>query len=151
MSPSNACIDLVKMWEGKSLKAYPDPGTGGAPWTIGYGHTGPEVHPGQVITDEEAELLLANDLGRIADGVDRLVQVQLTQEQFDALVCFAFNVGLGNLSKSTLLKLVNQGRFYDAAHEFVRWDRAAGKEMAGLRNRRLAEEALFEEGTGDVV
>lgn len=150
MRPGKNCADLVKQFEGKRLTAYPDPATGGAPWTIGYGHTGADVHPGMTITDAEADRLLENDLARIADGVDRLLQVSLTQEQFDALVCFAYNVGLGNLGKSTLLKLVNQGRFVDAAHEFVKWDRAAGKEMAGLKRRRLAEEATFEEGTRNV-
>lgn len=143
MRISDAGIDLIKQSEGCRLTAYPDPATGGHPWTIGYGHTGSDVHPGKVITQAEAYRLLVEDLDLFERGVKRLVTVELTQGQFDALVCFSFNVGLGALQQSTLLKMINAGDFDGAAKQFLRWDKAAGKVMAGLTKRRQAESELF--------
>jgi len=140
---SDAGIDLIKQSEGCRLTAYPDPATGGDPWTIGYGHTGSDVHPGKVITQAEADRLLDEDFDLFERGVKRLVTVELTQGQFDALVCFSFNVGLGALQQSTLLKMINAGDFDGAAKQFLRWDKAAGKVMAGLTKRRQAESELF--------
>ena len=136
-------LDLIKSFEGLSLKAYPDPGTGGHPWTIGYGHTGLDVVPGKVITEAEAEKLLQEDLGRFERAVTALVAVSLTDNQFAALVSFAFNCGAGNFRRSTLLKKVLLQDFSGAAAEFPRWDKAGGKALAGLTRRRLAEQELF--------
>lgn len=143
MRISERGLDLIKSFESLRLHAYPDPGTGGDPWTIGYGHTGPEVHRGQVITEHEADRLLESDSLRFEKGVGELLTVPATQGQFDALVSFAFNVGLGNLKSSTLLRLFNAGDKGAAAEQFLRWNKAAGKVMPGLTNRRLAEVARF--------
>lgn len=133
---------LVTSFEGLSLKAYPDPGSGGEPWTIGYGHTG-GVKKGDVITEDEAVRLLYSDASRFESAVNKLVDVPLTQYQFDALTSFTFNTGEGNLSRSTLLKKLNQGDYDGAASEFGRWVYASGKKLNGLVRRRKAEEAMF--------
>lgn len=146
MAPSENCYAMIRQYEGCRLTAYPDPATGGAPWTIGYGHTGPEVHMGMSISQHEANDLLVNDANRVAAQVSKLVTVQLSQAEFDALVCFVFNVGIGNFAKSTMLKKLNAEDYVGAAHEFTKWDRAAGKEMPGLLARRVAEEKEFERG-----
>ena len=134
---------LTESFEGLRLTAYPDPGTGGAPWTIGYGHTGPDVHPGLTITQEQAEELLMQDTQKAAAAVNAKVTGDITQEEFDALVDFVFNVGAGNFAASTLLKKVNSGDIHGAAAEFEKWDMAAGKHMAGLLRRRHAEAEEF--------
>jgi len=134
---------LTEQFEGCKLTAYPDPGTGGAPWTIGYGHTGPEVHPGLTITQEQAEELLMEDVKKAAATVNTKVTTDITQEEFDALVDFVFNVGAGNFNASTLLKKVNAGDIHGAADEFLKWDMAAGKHMVGLLKRRHAEAEEF--------
>lgn len=142
MKPSQDCYDLIMQFEGLSLKAYPDPATGGEPWTIGYGHTG-DVRKGDEITEEEAYELLVADVDYFAQEVDRCIQSDITQNEFDALVCFAYNVGIGNLKSSTLLRLINQGKMYEASQQFKRWNKANGKVMLGLTRRRQAEEVLF--------
>lgn len=149
MRTSDHGQSVVQFFESLSLKAYPDPATGGEPWTIGYGHTG-GVKRGDVITEAYARELLKDDLRRFEKAVSRLVKVQLNQGQFDALVSFAFNVGEGNLERSTLLRKVNAGDFEGAALEFRKWNRAAGKVMRGLVRRRAAEECLFR-GMGGAV
>ena len=135
-------LALLKEFEGCRLKAYPDPGTGGEPWTIGYGHIG-GVNEGDVITQSQADSLLAADLAHLSAQVDAALTVELTDNQFSSLVCFAYNVGIGNLRNSMLLHLVNQGQLTAAAGQFERWDRAAGHIMPGLLRRRQAEKALF--------
>lgn len=135
-------LTLIKAAEGCSLKAYPDPGTGGEPWTIGYGHTG-GVRRGDMISHQRAEDLLREDLRKFETGVEHLLFLDATDNQFSALVSFAFNVGLNNLRVSTLLKKFNAGDAHGAADEFIRWNRAAGKILSGLTTRRLAERALF--------
>ena len=137
---------LTESFEGLRLTAYPDPATGGAPWTIGYGHTGPDVHPGLTITQEQAEELLMQDTQKAAAAVNAKVTGDITQEEFDALVDFVFNVGAGNFAASTLLKKVNSGDIHGAAAEFEKWDMAAGKHMAGLLRRRHAESEEFLSG-----
>ena len=129
--------------EGLRLSAYPDPGTGGDPWTIGFGHTGDDVYEGLTITKEQAIALLQRDIATAEDAVLHLVDVPLTQGQFNALVDFAFNCGAGNLKASTMLRLINQGRFDEADEQFQKWDKAAGKVLSGLHTRRLAEAAEF--------
>lgn len=137
-------LHLTEQFEGLRLRAYPDPASGGAPWTIGYGHTGPDVHAGLVWTPQQAEAELKRDIGRAESNVNAVVQrTDLSQGEFDALVDFAFNCGCRNLDGSTLLRLVNAGNFAAAANEFERWDRGDGKVVAGLLRRRLAERAEF--------
>lgn len=140
MKISQKGIDLIKSFEGLELKAYQD--VVGV-WTIGYGSTGSHVKPGMVITPKEAEDLLRKDVARFEACVDKQVSVPLTQNQFDALVSFAFNLGCGNLASSTLLRKLNAKDYKGASLEFVKWNRAGGKVLAGLTRRREAEKALF--------
>lgn len=140
---NNAGVELIKSFEGLKLTAYPDPATGGDPWTIGYGTTGPNVKKGLKITEAQAKDWLIEDINKFADGVDKLVTVRINENQKAALTSFAYNVGLGNLKSSTLLRLVNAGDFKGAQAQFARWNKAAGKVMAGLTRRRAAEAALF--------
>jgi len=138
-----AGLDIIKESEGLRLKAYPDPGTGGAPWTIGYGHTGADVSPGLVITEAKADELLRSDIARFEDAVAKLVGANATDNQFSALVSFAFNVGAEALRTSTLLRKHNEGDYVGAANEFPKWVKAAGKTLPGLVKRRQREQALY--------
>ena len=140
MQPSQNAIQLVKASEGLRLTAYSD---SVGVLTIGYGHTG-AVRPGQTITQEQADAFLAQDLGVAGAAVNRLVTVPLNQNQFDALTSFTFNLGEGNLARSTLLKLLNQKNYQAAAAQFPVWCMAGGQALKGLRDRRAAERALFE-------
>ena len=146
MNYSKNGLHLTENFEGLRLIAYPDPATNGDPWTIGYGHTGAEVHKGMTITQEQAEELLMQDVKKAAATVNTKVTTDITQEEFDALVDFVFNVGAGNFNASTLLKKVNAGDIHGAADEFLKWDMAAGKHMAGLLKRRHAEAEEFLSG-----
>lgn len=148
MRTSQNGIAVLKYFENCSLGAYPDPATGGAPWTIGWGHTGPEVVKGLVWTQAKADAQLLNDLAEREMAVSCAVTTSLSQGQFDALVDFVYNLGAGNFEGSTLLKLVNAGDLAGAASQFARWNRAAGKPMRGLTRRRAAEAALFSGKTG---
>lgn len=146
MTPSQNCLDLIKRFEGCRLEAYPDPGTGGDPWTIGVGHTGPEVRQGMKISQGIADALLLKDLTHAQDAVERSVTVPLTQSQFDALCSFVFNVGADAFKKSTLLKKLNAGDYLNACRQFNAWTHAAGQELPGLVKRRAAETAMFQLG-----
>lgn len=148
MRTSQNGIAVLKHFESCSLSAYPDPATGGAPWTIGWGHTGPEVVPGLVWTQSKADAQLLVDLSARELTVSCAVTGDVDQGQFDALVDFVYNLGAGNFEGSTLLKLVNAGDMSGAAAQFARWNRAAGKPMRGLTRRRAAEAALFAGNTG---
>ena len=134
-------LKLIKEFEGLRLHAYR---CSANVLTIGYGHTGSWIQEDSEITEIEAEELLKKDCQVFVDGVNRLVKVQINQNQFDALVSFAFNLGLGALSGSTLLKLLNDrcDRTIVAA-EFQKWCKADGKVLEGLLRRRKAEAALF--------
>jgi lysozyme len=143
MQVSPAGVALTKSMEGCSLHAYPDPATGGAPWTIGYGATGPDIKPGMVWTQAQADARLNTDLARAGLVVNSLVHVYLTQNQFDALVDFAYNVGATNFRNSTLLRLLNSGDAKGAADQLPRWNLADNKVMPGLVKRRAAERDLF--------
>ena len=134
-------LDLIKHYEGLRLNAYPDPATGGEPYTIGYGHTG-GVKLGDTITQEQADAFLLQDVSKAENYINCQV-LQLTQNQFDALVCFTYNVGIGNLAKSTLLLKLKNKDYHNASLEFIKWDMAAGKHLAGLTKRRQAEQQLF--------
>ncbi len=129
--------------EGVKLYVYPDPGTGGEPWTAGAGHTGPDVHPGMTVTMDMARAWLKQDLQTAVDDVNSHVHVPLTQHQFDALVDFAFNCGIGNFNTSTLCRLVNAGKFDLADDEFARWVRGGGHILPGLVKRRALEKQWF--------
>lgn len=133
-------LNLVKQFEGLVLKAYRDPV---GIWTIGYGHTGPEVGPGDVITKAQAEALLKKDLIRFEQAVRSLVKVPLNSNQFSALVSFTFNVGSGALAQSTLLSLLNQRDYQGAGDQFSRWVYGDGRVLPGLVTRRNAERDLF--------
>jgi lysozyme len=144
---SPAGIELIKAHEGLRLAAYPDPGTGGEPWTIGYGHTG-GVRPGDRITADEAERILRDDLAWAEQAVAERVSpmVDLTQHQFDALVSLVFNIGRGAFERSTLLRKINTADVEGAAREFSRWVHAGGRVLPGLVRRRQAEAELFRRG-----
>ncbi len=151
MNPSSACIRLVQEFEGCEKKrgdgkfdAYPDPGSGGDPWTIGWGTTGSDVKKGVIWTQQQCDNRFTQDLNRFAQNVAKVIgDAATTQQQFDAMVSFAYNVGIGNLTSSTLLKKHKAGDYPGAANEFARWNKAAGKVMAGLTRRRAAEAALY--------
>lgn len=150
MKASKDAVTLIKHFEGCSLKAYPDPGSAdGKPWTIGYGHTGKDVVKGLRWTQAQADAALAQDVARFAGEVEGLIKVSVTQSQFDALVSFAYNIGVGALAGSTLLRLLSSGSFSGAARQFERWDKQDGRPMLGLSRRRRAERLLFE--TGDII
>ena len=143
MQTSNRGIALIKSFEGLRLKAYK---CSAGIWTIGYGHTN-RVREGQTITEEEAESLLREDLRTFEVGVSSLVTVFLHQCQFDALVSFAFNLGVGALKTSTLLKKINgRASMDDIRKEWVKWCHAGGKVVAGLQKRRNKEVDIFTNG-----
>jgi len=143
MNYSKNGLHLTENFEGLRLTAYPDPATNGDPWTIGYGHTGTEVHQGMTITQEQAEEFLMQDVQKAVQTVNSKVHTDLTQNEFDALVDFVFNCGAGNFAGSTLLRKINAGDMEGAALEFEKWTHADGKVMAGLIKRRHAEAVLF--------
>jgi lysozyme len=144
-----AGLALIKDFEGLAkvrpdglVEAYPDPGTGGAPWTIGWGATGADIGPGTVWTRSECDARLAIDVARHAADVARaLGDAPTTQAQFDALVSFHYNTGA--IGRATLTRKHIAGDFAGAALEFMRWNRAAGRVMAGLTRRREAEARLY--------
>lgn len=147
-----AGIALIQSFEGCARKradgrydAYPDPGTGGAPWTIGWGATGPGIGRGTVWTQAQCDTRLAADLARYAAEVAAaLGDCPTTGPQFDALVSFHYNTGA--IARATLTKRHRAGDFVAAAKEFARWNRAGGKVLPGLTRRRAAEAALYRSG-----
>ena len=143
MSWLNIATEEIKRHEGCKLEAYPDPGTGGDPWTIGYGATGPDIHPGVVWSQEQADTDLSNRLHTLGDRIDAVVHVEINDNQKAALCSFAYNVGMGNLKNSTLLKKLNEGDYDGAADQFKEWNKAAGHVLQGLVTRRQAESELF--------
>ena len=140
MKTSQAGKDLIISFEGVRLQAYKCPA---GVWTIGGGSTQPTVHPGEEITKKEAMDRFDRDLVKFEKAVDRLVTVPLTQNQFDALVSFTFNVGEGALAKSTLLKKLNAGDYDAVPAELMKWTKGGGKELPGLVRRRRAECAMW--------
>ena len=143
MKTGDRGLALIKYFEGLQTRAYLCPA---GVWTIGYGHT-KGVSSTEAITPEQADALLAEDLSESERAVGHSVTVALSQEQFDALVSFTFNLGAGNLQGSTLLKKLNAGDSAGAADEFLRWVNAGGKKLPGLVERRNAERQLFLSGT----
>ena len=145
MKVSEKCIKMIKHHEGFVRKPYQDPiGL----WTVGVGHL---IGDGKKLpkewdkefTDEEVDQILCEDLERFEIGIQRLTKVNLSQSQFDALVSFSFNVGLGNYQSSTLRAKLNRGDYEGASNEFPKWRKAGGKILKGLVRRRADERNLF--------
>lgn len=155
MKTSAAGVQAIKVREGLVLEAYPDPGTHGAPWTIGYGHTGRDVYKGLRINEAQADAYIAADVAGAERIVNHAVVVELTQAQFDALVSFVLNVGAGakgvkdgfvtlkSGQPSTMLRKINANDLIGAAAEFPKWNRAAGRVLPGLVARRASEQSQF--------
>ncbi len=137
---SKSGLQLTGSFEGCRLTAYQD--VKGV-WTIGVGHTGPDVYEGLIITQDQADAWLLQDVQNAVNHVNSLVTVQLTQPEFDALVDFCFNVGCGAFAGSTMLKLLNAGDYAGAADQFERWDKSGGQVIAGLLRRRQTEVQEF--------
>lgn len=134
-------IDLIKHFEGLRLQRYLD--AVGKP-TIGYGHLIlPHEHFDRPLSEAEAQALLRRDLRGAELQLCKLVRVPITQQQFDALMSFVFNLGAGRLRSSTLLRYLNAGSPARAADQFLAWNKAGGKPLAGLTRRRQAERKLF--------
>lgn len=138
MQISDNCLNLVKQFEGFEAEAYKCPA---GVWTIGYGHT-LNVRPKDVITEAQASQLLKEELQSYAAKVAKIVPVT-NQNQFDALVSFAYNLGVNALGTSTLIKKHLAADYKGAQAEFARWNKAAGKVLQGLVKRRAAEAALY--------
>ena len=143
-----AGLALLKSFEQCRLEAYPDQG---GIWTIGWGHTGPDVVQGLKCNQAQADAWLVADTARAAWAVNTSLTpeaaAQINQNQFDALTCFTFNVGIKAEAHSTMLTLINNGRFREAADEFPKWNHVNGAVSAGLSRRRAAEQALFLQGS----
>ena len=145
-------IELIKEFEGLRLTAYKCPA---GVWTIGYGHTGMVdgklISSGMTITAAKATELLKKDLASFEAAVNGCVTVPITQNMFDALVSFSFNVGSGALRRSALLRKLNAKDYKGAANEFPLWNKAGGKVLNGLVRRRKAEKELFLDGASEVI
>ncbi len=171
MKVSRTCFDAVKGHEGLELEAYPDPESelgracssngfhvrnyrkvvgwqkmDATPWSIGYGTTsatGRNIHQGLKITKETAEEWLQSQIDKTAEEVQKVVTVPLKQSQLDALASFVYNIGITRFSKSTVLALLNDGQYHNAADHLMQWRKANGKVSKGLEERRAEERALF--------
>jgi len=144
MEVNKAGFDLIKEYEGWRGTAYKD---SVGVWTIGYGHTSmagaPAVKPGLTITKTEGEAILQKDVKAFAEGVKKLIKVNLSDNQFSALVSFAYNVGLFNFERSSVLKNVNSSLYSRVPFSLSLWNKAGGRVLAGLIHRRAAEGELF--------
>jgi lysozyme len=137
---SPAAVTMIKGFEGFSDTPYPDADG----WSIGFGHYMGPFPTMQNITMKQAEILLSQDMGEAENAVSNYVKVPLTQNQFDALTSFVYNVGTGNFASSTLLRKLNAGDYAGAAEEFKRWNKSQGKISNALVARRAKEQAVFE-------
>lgn len=138
-------VKLIEDEEGFRDRAYKD---GGGVWTIGFGTThvdGKPVQEGMTCTLSQAEIWMQMDTASVQTAINQLVKVPLKQNQFDALVSFTYNEGIGSFRTSTMLKLLNAGNYVAASAEFGRWNKDNGKVVAGLVSRRLREQSLFEQ------
>lgn len=142
---STTGLTLTKRFEGLRLQSYQDIA---GHWTIGYGHKGQGVRPNQTITQAQATALLEADLRAAETVVNRCVKYQLTQNEFDALVDMAYNIGIGAFASSELVAYLNEGKLPLAEGQFDVWCHAGGRVVAQLLTRRQAELALFEQATG---
>ena len=136
---STAGVDLLTHFEGLRLEAYQD---SVGVWTIGYGHT-KGVTPSMKITESQAGNLLKTELIEYQNYINSMVKVGLSQCEYDALVCWVYNLGPTNLSNSTLLTLLNQGVKLQIPKQIRRWNKAGGKVLKGLVRRREAEALMF--------
>jgi lysozyme len=148
MSALDTAMSVIKKFEGCRLNAYPDPGTGGEPWTIGWGYTiyanGQKVKKGDVITKEDAESLLRFYVNQFLNSVDSVVKSEISENQLAALTSFAYNCGIAAFSRSTLLKKVNANpKDLTIRDEFMKWKKAGGKVLPGLVKRRSQEADLY--------
>ena len=132
-------LELIKHFEGCELEAYKCPA---GVWTIGYGHI-KGVQEGMTITEMQAEEMLQSELIEYEGYINDLVEVELNQNQFDAMVSWVNNLGGGNLRSSTLLKVLNAGNYAGVPEQMIRWNKAGGKVLEGLTRRRQAEADLF--------
>ena len=139
MKTSQKGIDLIKHFEGCELNAYKCPA---GVWTIGYGHI-KGVQEGDVITEQQADEMLVEELNEYETYINTLVAVPLNQNQYDALVSWVYNLGSSNLNSSTLLKVLNSGDYAGVPEQIMRWNKAGGKVLEGLTRRRQAEADLF--------
>lgn len=143
MNAIDIATALCKKFEGCSLTAYPDPATGGDPWTIGYGATWPGITQGTVWTQDEADEDLQQRLVSIAVQIERKCQYVMNDNELGACISLAYNIGTSALLGSTLLKEWNAGNAPAAAEQFLVWNKAAGHVMQGLVNRRADERRVF--------
>jgi lysozyme len=139
MKVSQECVDMIKFFEGFESKAYLCPAN---VWTIGYGRT-KNVKEGDTITEIQADRDLLEELEVFGEQVLNTVKVPLKQNQFDALTSWTYNLGVGNLQSSTLLKELNSKNYNAAGQEMLRWNKAGGKVLAGLTRRRESEAKLW--------
>ncbi len=139
MSDIDAGIELIKQFEGLKLHAYPDPGTGGAPWTIGYGQTGPDIVEGTVWTAERAETELRTKAGLLGFQIERdIPSIPLTDNQLSAMISFAYNLGIG-----TLMHVIHLEGLKAFPAVMLNYVHAGERIMPGLVLRRQAERNLF--------
>ena len=139
MKTAQKGLELIKHFEGCELTAYKCPA---GVWTVGYGHI-KGVSEGMTITQEQAEQMLLDELVEYENYINELVLVDLSQNQFDALVSWVYNLGPSNLRSSTLLKVLNSGDYNGVPAQIMRWNKAGGKVLEGLTRRREAEARLF--------
>jgi len=132
-------LQLLKHYEGCELNAYR---CSADVLTIGYGHT-KGVTEDMVITQEEADQMLQDEMPEYESYINDMVTVDLNQDQFDAMVCWVYNLGSGNLASSTLLKVLNEGDYEAVPEQMKRWNKAGGKVLNGLIKRRDSEAKLF--------
>ncbi len=140
MNTSAEGIALIKKFEGCELKAYQ---CSAGVWTIGYGHT-KDVEEGDTISKDQAEEMLVEELHEYENYVNEYVNVALSQNQFDALVSWVYNLGPANLKSSTMLKVLNDGKYEEVPYQMKRWNKAGGKVLDGLVRRREAEALLYQ-------
>tara|TARA_Y100001951_G_C11286843_1_gene269311 strand:- start:1764 stop:2207 length:444 start_codon:yes stop_codon:yes gene_type:complete len=140
MKISEEGIELLKKFEGCKLEAYQD---SVGVWTIGYGHT-KGVYKGMTISQDDAEEMLEEEMEEYEGYIEEYVEVPLSQNEFDALVCWVYNLGPTNLRNSTLLMVLNQSKFDEVPEQIKRWNKAGGEVLKGLVRRREAEALLFE-------
>lgn len=143
MSAVAHAVQLIKKYEGCRLSAYPDPASGGEPYTIGWGATGPGIAKGIRWTQRQADDRLAVDVDRFLKGVRSVLKKPASDAQLGAMTSLAYNIGVGAFRDSTLLRKFNAGDIAGAAEQFARWNRAGGRVMQGLSNRRADERRVF--------
>ena len=139
-----AALAILRGAESCRLRAYPDPGSGNAPWTIGWGATGPDISAGQVWTQAQADTRLIQDLGHVAAQVTQACgAAPSSANQFGAMCSLAYNIGFRNFLGSSVLRFHHAGEHHKAAAAFAAWDKGGGRVLAGLVRRRTAEAALY--------